>query len=488
MSCRPSHRRIQTVETEAAPPVRGRFLADLLSKLLPILRDSIQICTPSPQNIRITKERTVKNLSRRDFLRFGAAGVAGIAGAVSFPMLGRGLPLASPGSDFFTIAVISDTQNYVDVTHRQPLNVNFFLSQTKYLADNMNTLNLAFATHVGDVVQHGDGTNGTAGDNSYGAGAEWDKARAAMDVLAATGLPFGMSIGNHDYDNFSYKSGRLPLASTVGWRKFFGSGSAYFAGKSWYGGASDNLAVNPGLSSCQTFAASGRKFLHISLELEPGDKAIAWAQGVIDSHPGSPTIITTHSYLSPPPWGDDKLPLVEPAPRNPARHLVASPAGWNDATSLWNKLIAPNDQVFLVLCGHSWTPANANGVSKGENIRIDNNKAGHPVYQVLTDYQGNTSLGSGGGDGWYRFMQFDMEKNSIHFTTRNSYANKYAGQDGASTFDQPPGFSDFSLDMPVQVLKAHVQADIVSPQVKGKSIGAEAFTETKMRKNERRTT
>jgi hypothetical protein len=407
----------------------------------------------------------VKNLSRRDFLRFGAAaGLAGVAGAVNFPMLGWGLPLASPGSNFFTIAVISDTQNYVDVNHRQPLNMDFFLSQTKYLADNKNDLNLAFVTHVGDVVQHGDGTDGTSGDRSYGAGAEWDNARAAMDILAATGLPFGVSIGNHDYDNYSYKSGKVPLVSNILWKKHFGSRSSYFAGKSWYGGASDNLPVNPGLSSCQTFSAAGRKFLHISLELEPGNRAIAWAQRVIDSHPGCATIVTTHSYLSPPPWGDNNLPLTEPAQRNAANYLVTSAGGWNDADGIWNKLIAPNDRIFLVICGHAWTPANGKGVSKGQNIRIDKNKAGHPVYQVLSDYQGNTSLGSGGGDGWYRFMQFDMDKNIIHFTTYNSYVKKYAGQDGTSTFEQPPGFSDFSLDMPAQVLKAHAHADIPSPQ------------------------
>ena len=111
----------------------------------------------------------------------------------------------------------------------------------------------------------------------------------------------------------------------------------------------------------------------------------------------------------------------------------------------------------MVLCGHSWT-STENGVSKGENIRIDKNNAGHNVYQVLSDYQGNTTLGSGGGDGWYRFMQFDMDTNHIHFTTYDTYVNQYAGQSidssGLSNFEQPKGFSDFSLPMPVQVLKA----------------------------------
>ncbi len=404
----------------------------------------------------------MKNVSRRDFLKFGASGAAGLATVLNFPTLGRRLALASPGSNFFTIAVIPDTQNYVDVTHKQPLNENFFISQTRYLADHVNDLNLAFVTHVGDVVQHGDGTNGTRGNSSYGAGAEWVAAGKAMGILDAAGVPFGMSIGNHDYDNYGYLTGNLPLVSKVYWTKYFGSGSPYFLGKPWYGGASDKLAWNPGLSSYQFFSAGGRKFLHISLEMEAGDKAITWAQGVIDSHPGYATIVTTHSYESPPRWGDNNLPLVEPAARNAAGYLVNSPGGWNDASGIWNKLIAPNDRIFMVLCGHSWT-STTDGVSKGENIRIDNNNAGHPVYQVLTDYQGNTALGSGGGDGWYRFMQFDMDNNNIHFATYNTYVNQYAGnsadQSGLSIFKQPPGFSDFSLAMPVQVLNAERSHD-----------------------------
>ncbi len=100
---------------------------------------------------------------------------------------------------------------------------------------------------------------------------------------------------------------------------------------------------------------------------------------------------------------------------------------------------------------------------RGRNIRIDKNNAGHNVYQVLSDYQGNTTLGSGGGDGWCRFMQFDMDDGYIHFTTYDTYVNQYAGQSvdqsGLSTFEQPPGFSDFSLPMPVQVHNAKRRPD-----------------------------
>jgi len=355
--------------------------------------------------------------------------------------------------DVFTIAVIPDTQNYVDNNKTQPDSLNVFKAETTYLAEHKHDKHLAFVTHVGDVVQHGDGTNGLPGDTTWGAGLEWERAKEAMDILADSGIPFGMSIGNHDYDNYSY-SGRTTLVSNVMWKKYFGSGSSYFTNKPWYGGASDNLAYNPGISSYQTFTAGGKKFLHISMEMEAGDIALAWAQGVIDSHKNYATIITTHEYISPPSQTDNSLPLAVPAQRIAAgtSYLNGSPGGWNDAQGVWDKFITKNDQIFMVICGHAWG-STVNNVSKSENIRIDNNNAGHPVYQVLTDYQGN-NLNNPGGGGWLRFMEFNEDNGTIHFYTYSPTQDKYAGQNGENTFNQPPEFSDFTLAMPVQVLNA----------------------------------
>ena len=80
---------------------------------------------------------------------------------------------AANGDNRFTIAVIPDTQNYVDNTKKQPASAKDFLTETTYLATHKNPLNLVFVSHVGDVVQHGDGTNGTRGDKSYAAQTEW---------------------------------------------------------------------------------------------------------------------------------------------------------------------------------------------------------------------------------------------------------------------------------------------------------------------------
>jgi hypothetical protein len=370
----------------------------------------------------------------------------------------------------FTIAVIPDTQNYVDNTKKQPDSTKDFIVETQYLATHKDDLKLVFVTHVGDVVQHGDGTNGTAGDSTWGAGLEWDRALCAMKHLADAGIPFGIVPGNHDYDNYSHTTGSRPLTSKAMWNKYFGSKSWLFGFKPWYGGASDDLTYDPGLSSFQIFKAGGKDFLHLALQMEPSDAALAWAQGVIDAHPNYATIVTTHSYLSPPAAGDTSPPLTVPAIRNTAGYLTTSgtcsggpeatsPGGCNSAQKVWDKFISKNDQIFMVICGHSWN-STVNGISQGENIRIDNNNFGHPVYQVLSDYQGNTAGADGvvgsdpGGAGWIRLMQFDLSAGTIHFSTYSPVLRKYAGRNGESTFGQPATFSDFIEQIPIQVLNA----------------------------------
>jgi hypothetical protein len=355
--------------------------------------------------------------------------------------------------DTFTVAVIPDTQNYTDNNKPQPQSLETFKQEMQFLKDQRRAMNLVFVSHVGDVVQHGDGTNGTPGDATYGGGLEFTRAQEALDILASSGVPFGVAPGNHDYDNYSWTTGFAPLHGSVAWLKAFGPHSHYFAHKRWYGGASMDL-YTPGLSSFQTFSADGRDFLHLSLEMEPGDAALEWAQRVVDAHKGYATIVTTHSYLNPPAETDDANPLVVPAPYtvSSTRYLNGSPGGWNDSADVFKKFIARNDQIFMVLCGHAWGPT-VNRVSKSQALRVDLNDAGNVVYQLLTDYQGNTSA-SAGGDGWLRLMTFDVEAGVIRFRTYSPTLGKLAGQDGEHTFNQPPLFSDFNLPMPVQVTRA----------------------------------
>lgn len=355
----------------------------------------------------------------------------------------------------FTVAVVPDTQNYSDITLAQPRGEQTFALEMQYLVDQRETKNLAFVTFVGDIIQHGDGQFRTPAAEGrpaqvFDTRAEWDIANRAVSILSGSGIPFGMVPGNHDYDNYSWYAedggpgAPRPLAGRRAFSFYFGPTSRHFAGKSWYGGASDNH-----LNSFQTFQGDGRTFLHLSLEMDPPVAALEWAQAVIDAHPNSPVIVTTHEWLAPSATGET----------NRSNSFANLFAGTDHQTpdQVWERFVRVNPMIFLILSGHAYLPA-VEGVSHGENLRIDTNDAGHQVYQVLSDYQANTVGPEGGagsangGGGWLRFMRFDVEARKIRFYTYSPLLDRYAGRDGEATFGVAPSYSEFELDFPPQLL------------------------------------
>jgi hypothetical protein len=348
----------------------------------------------------------------------------------------------------FTIAVIPDTQNMLDFSHQKAAgfaldSAALFIEEMQYIADNTvgNGGEIAFVASVGDVWQHQtlaiDPDHQARGfrviENALFASeilvtektttVEMPKALEGFRLIAQTGVPFGVAPGNHDYDAMWSDSafppdynrigellspggglanydpailGMLHIGGLANFTSVFGEQTAFFKDKDWY-----VSSFNGGADSAQVFTAGGYRFLHIALEMQPSDDVLAWAQSVIDSHTGLPTIITTHDYLSQ--HGErTPTPIIDLKRVDPTAH--------NSAEELWSEFISRNDQVFLVLCGHQ----------HGQALRIDNNAAGHKVYQVLADYQdrGQAGLDAGQprtrdgrifgiGDGWFRLMQFD---------------------------------------------------------------------------------
>lgn len=356
-------------------------------------------------------------------------------------------------AEVFTVAVVSDTQNYSDITLPQPRGAQTFEQQMRYLVDSRQEKNTAFVTFVGDIVQHGDGQfrrarAGAEGQyDHFDTREEWDIANRAISILAGSGLPFGMVPGNHDYDNYSWwpeggPGASKPLAGARAWNFYFGPQSRHFAGKAWYGGASSN-----GFNSFQTFTGGGKRFLHLSLEMEPPQSVLDWAQGVLDAHPGVPVMITTHEWLQP---GKTERSNGQANYFPGSDHLSPD--------QVWDRFVRKNPMIFMVLCGHNYTPA-VEGVSNGENLRIDRNDAGLPVYQIIQDYQGNTvgpdgKAGSAnGGSGWMRFMAFDTDARKIRFYTYSTLLDRHAGRAGEATFGVASSLSEFELDFPPQLTK-----------------------------------
>lgn len=358
------------------------------------------------------------------------------------------------GAAPFTVAVVSDTQNYSDITLQQPLGEQIFSEQMQYLVDNQQAMNLSFVTFVGDIVQHGDGqfrheaVPGSGQYQTHNSRAEWDIANRAISILSQSELAFGMVPGNHDYDNYSWwtdegPGASRPLKGSRTWTHYFGPQSTHFQGKPWYKGTSPS-----GFSSYQIFEGEGQTFLHLALEMHPPQAALDWAQGVMYSHPDLPVIMTTHEWLRPD--TQDRANGVQtyfPA----TDHLSPN--------QIWDRFVRKNPRIFLILSGHYFMPA-VDGLSSGEQLRIDTNDAGHPVYQVLQDYQGTTVGPDGkagsvnGGAGWMRFMTFDPEAKTIRFSTYSTHLKTWAGRDGKATFGTSPERSEFTLAYPPQLIAA----------------------------------
>jgi hypothetical protein len=285
-------------------------------------------------------------------------------------------------ADPFTVVMMPDTQFYAQ---SYP---GTFNAQTDWIASRTGPDNIRFVTLPGDIVQNG----ASGADRNL---TEWTRADTAMDRLDGV-VPYSASLGNHDYDVVDNHS------SATRYVEFFGPNR--YAGRTWFGGASADQR-----NQYQIFSGGGYQFLHISLEWEAPDSALAWAQSVLNAHPGMPVMVSTHSYLKP----------------DGTRSTSASYSAGNSGEAMWNEFVRVNPQVFMVMNGHY----------TGERHRVVTNNAGLPVIEMVVDYQGRSE----GGQGFLRVMKFVPGENRIDFSTYSPSKGIYE-TDSNSQFSIPLDF------------------------------------------------
>jgi hypothetical protein len=289
-----------------------------------------------------------------------------------------------------TLVALPDTQFYSENVGGSRFQL--FLDQTNWVKNFRSPYKIDFVSHLGDIVQNGSVL------------AEWTRADQAIDVLdtIVPELPYSVVPGNHDFATTGNKSTLLAnyLANF---------GPARYAGKTWFRGATAN-----GWNSYQIITIGGREYLHLALEWQPAavtagqDDAIAWAQSVINTHPGMPTILSTHEYIT-----DDLA-------------FTTGRSGAGEA--IWTNLVRSNNQIFITLNGHFHAGTDGND---GERYEVATNNFGNPVHQLLSDYQAYPN----GGDGYLRMYVFNEPSDNIHvisYTPKNNATNT-AGA-GASRF------------------------------------------------------
>jgi len=286
--------------------------------------------------------------------------------------LGAGVGLVSLGaavssgqsSDYWTVVALPDTQVYADN------GTTYASDQTRWIVENRDAENIVFVSHEGDVVEHG------------GVDEEWQYMDDAMSALDGT-VPYATVPGNHDWVDELDRS-----SSIAKYKQYFGP--SRYEDRDWFGGAgpTNGEENRDDLNTYQQFSAGGYDFLHLGLEWEPpgsvddSSTPLGWAQQVLDQYPDRPTILTTHSYYRDDPEGRPKA-------------VQESNGDGNAGQTVWEDLVSPNAQVFMVLCGHWFR-------DDGEAHQVSTNDADEQVYEILANYQGRSK----GGHGLLRRIEF----------------------------------------------------------------------------------
>ncbi len=214
---------------------------------------------------------------------------------------------------------------------------------------------------------------------------QWLVANENMSMLDGV-VPYGMGPGNHDQP-------------TTLFNQFFPY--TRYQAQPWYGGHYQNLNDN----NYQLFSGGGMDFVIVHLEYCPPAAALSWASSIIQSYPDRIGMMTTHAYLG--------------------LGAARSTHGCGSTQYIWDQLAVPTPNLHFMLSGHV----------HGESRRTDVVN-GHPVFQMLADYQNLPS----GGEGWLRILRFVPAESKIYVQTYSPWLNRYdTDADSEFTLDFPMG-------------------------------------------------
>lgn len=263
--------------------------------------------------------------------------------------------LPGDGEYDFTFVWMTDTQFY---SKNYP---QIFQRMNEWIVDNRDDLNIQYVIHTGDLVENWNDEN------------QWQVADTNMAILDQAAVPYGVVSGNHDVNHnvndYSYY-----------WKYF---GKDRFAGKPWYGGEWQNNRHHYDLVT-----EGDMKFIILYLgvygRIDQG--TIDWANHILKKHKDRYAIVGTHAYIDP-----------------------SGKYGVN-GKEIMEKIVAPNDNVFMTVNGHYH--------GAFYNVKRMN---GRVVYEVLSDYQS----GPEGGSGYLRLLQFDAESKRMYMNTYSPYKDDY---------------------------------------------------------------
>ncbi len=283
--------------------------------------------------------------------------------------------LEDPASYDLAITHITDTQ-YLSESYPE-----VYGQLVSWIADNAADRKIAFATHTGDLIQNWVDPD----QNQTRARTEFERASAIQSILDDAGIPNSVLPGNHDN-----KRG----VSNDLFNEYFPP--SRYEQTAWYGGS---IAPGDNSSNFSTFEQNGTRFLMLSLPYAYGEREIAWAETIVTSHPEFNVIISTHEH-------------VMPKTLDESAHRSANSRWVSRGQQLWDRVVAPNRNVVVVLSGHfhgigQLVTENAGGIE------------GHTVVELLADYQEFRTHTGERATGFFRMLQLDLDAGAIAVDTRS---------------------------------------------------------------------
>ena len=264
------------------------------------------------------------------------------------------LPGKIPSSDDydFSFSWISDTQYYANRFY------DLFGLITKYIADERKKNKNIYLIHTGDIIDNSDDMD------------QWERADKAMKLIEKANIPWGLAVGNHDvgFDKTSYNN----------LSKYFGE--KRFKDNQFYGESRENNRDHYDLIN-----TNDADYIVLYLGWPVNNETINWANQKLKQFSSKKAILALHHYLNP-----------------RGTYLDAGQTVYDD-------IVKPNSNVFMVLCGHY--PGSLCNIK-----RI----GGRVVYELLSDYQALPE----GGSAFFKYLYFDTKNNLMYVNSFSPYLDR----------------------------------------------------------------
>ncbi|HEY0356445.1 MAG TPA: metallophosphoesterase [Flavisolibacter sp.] len=299
------------------------------------------------------------------------------------------LMACNPGMHKARIVLLPDTQTYAE-KYPEVLDsqIHFLLQEQK---------NIQLVLQQGDLTQNNNDR-------------EWDVIKKAFSKLDNK-IPYVLAAGNHDMGSGPGKF--ADVRNSTLFNRYFPI--EHMSRLPLFGGAYEQEKMD----NVYYFMKTGKiKWIIFSLEFGPRNSVLNWADKIISKHQDKIVIINTHSYMF-----SDSTRQGPGDSWRPQSYGVGKDKGdssVNDGEQIWEKLVRKHPNVRFVFSGHV--------LNKGVGTLLSINDAGHPVYQMLANYQEGVKGSVQGGNGWLRIIEMDFKKKTVQVRTYSPYIKQYMEQ------------------------------------------------------------